>query len=187
MTFKRPKQWFLRPFYWIARCQSKHWREQQVDGYDVRLWWDSDGKMEFRHGLFAYDAGDWFKFLSYCDDHGKVLRLYLECRSDIMQVIAEEEGLEYKFIDVCQMIEKYYKNIRLTHCQNMHTTAQLYKPRYSFNEIGFYSSVDGDLWYDKLNDLWPWLYAKLHNSSIRTLYGSEIDDDGTCVLMDFVE
>lgn len=56
------RQWWLKPFAWMARCQDKRMGIQlftyKVRGIDIRIRFDKDGKPHFAHGLaeYGYDA-----------------------------------------------------------------------------------------------------------------------------------
>lgn len=55
------RQWWLRPFAWMARCQDKRLGTQlftyKIRGIDIRVRFDKDGKPRFAHGLAEYGYG----------------------------------------------------------------------------------------------------------------------------------
>ena len=59
-------------FYNIARCQSVDYKKQHELGakwFGLRLFWDKDGKIEFRHGIFSYNTDDIYDILEYVNEN----------------------------------------------------------------------------------------------------------------------
>lgn len=57
MSYLRPKTWWGRLFRFVAQCQQKNVVEQWESGvryYDLRVGYDSEWNVEFRHGAIAY-------------------------------------------------------------------------------------------------------------------------------------
>ena len=72
LSYIKPKKWYLMPFHFMARCQSKDYVKQYetygVRLFDVRIWFDKDGNPEVRHGLMSFDIdsdglNDFFEYL----------------------------------------------------------------------------------------------------------------------------
>ena len=182
-TSLRPKQWWLRPFAWMARCQSLDYRtlHQQygVEGFDVRLWYMPDHSVEFRHGMFRYDSEGLMPFLAYCETHRLAIRLMLECRSKRMLREASLRGYEKRFASDCALWQRLYPHIKFYGGRNVYTWKKLalFTPTSlvagddsassPFNPIEFeyHASADGRKWYRKLNDLWPWLWTRIRSRS----------------------
>lgn len=62
LSYLRPRQWWLRPFNWIARCQSMTIKEQWDYGvryFDIRVKYDKNGVAKSGHGLMSYDVLPW--------------------------------------------------------------------------------------------------------------------------------
>lgn len=59
-SFLPVKQWWLRPFAWIGRCQDLTDKGQyycsNVNGFDLRIRFDDCGTPHFCHGLLEYDG-----------------------------------------------------------------------------------------------------------------------------------
>ena len=57
MSYRKPKQFWIKLIPFISRCQSVDYKKQHelgAKGFDLRLFWDKDGKLEFRHGITSY-------------------------------------------------------------------------------------------------------------------------------------
>lgn len=58
LTYLPVKQWYLKPFGWMARCQSKTLNEQfyiyGVRLFDFRVRFDKDGGIIHAHGPFKF-------------------------------------------------------------------------------------------------------------------------------------
>lgn len=158
-TYFRPKKWYMRLFNFMARCQRKNVKEQYEDYnvrlFDLRVAFDKEGKPFIRHGLMDYGY-----------DKSEALR-WLDSKKDVyVRVILERaerecgESQEQWFRYYCAWLESNFHNIKFTEGRRKYDWRQIYPFKYmspSMDED--FSSVKGS----KLNDLWPWLYAKRHN------------------------
>lgn len=178
MTYLKPKKWYMYPFQFIARCQSKSIEEQYekygVRMFDLRIAYDNNLDREFRHGAMAY-KGDVIKVLDYLRDKDVYVRLTLEHndKDDLKSALVEA-----CFIDDCKKWEEYYPGIKFFNGRRKSDWKQLYKFKISDLEITqMVSSMTGT----KLDDWWPWIYAKTHNKSNYKKY-----QDVDYLLMDFV-
>lgn len=162
MTYKSPKQWYLKPFWFLAQCQSKNYIEQYNQGvraFDIRVFWNPD--IEFRHGIFKYDASDIYKFLLFCNIKGIVIRLMLEDRGGC-------SGQELEFKNFCSMILKYYPNIKLYSGVKVNSGEVIYNFDSSYKENHYYSSKtsffkSSNKYLALLDDWFPRLYAFINN------------------------
>lgn len=157
---------------WTAQCQSLDYRSLHeqcgVDGYDVRIWYHPDHSIEFRHGVFSYEALELHKFLSYCSEHHLAIRIMLESRSKRMQKEAEFYGYEKRFIADCALWQRVYSGIRFFGGRNIYT----WKVLLDFNtpapvEYEYHASMDGKQWYKQINNIWPWLWTWVRSRSSR--------------------
>ena len=58
LSYLKPKQWWLRPFNWVARCQSLTIKQQWDGGvryFDIRVKFDKNGLAKSGHGLMSYN------------------------------------------------------------------------------------------------------------------------------------
>ena len=155
MTYLPPKKWYLYPFRFIAKCQSKTIQEQYELGarmFDLRIKFDKKGTPEFRHGSMAF-KGSVTKTLQFLNTKKVYVRLLLETKkSDIDQ--------EEMFRIFCRDCQEYFPNIKFFCGRRKFDWKVVFEFKYKEPYIEQYvSSMQGS----KIDDLWPWLYAKLHN------------------------
>lgn len=179
MSYSKPTKWWLRPFRFMAQCQSKTLEEQFDAGarlFDIRIIY-KDGEYKFAHGLMEF-TGDVWNALERMNNLGQ----YVYCR-----VLKERAGYESEFIKFCIEASLKYRNIRFYGGQNKKDWKQIYTFDYSSpNSIDKYSSCNYDIkdkctgWY--LDDLFPRIYAFCFNKYWRKKYK---DFDGY-LMQDFV-
>lgn len=170
MTYAKPKKWWMYPFRFFAKCQSKNILDQYLSGarwFDLRISFDKKCDPEFRHGMMTYkeDVYQVLDFFNYLNDPTMIVRILLEKDHPF-------------FADFCSYIEQAYPNVRFSGGQRKSDWKKVYnfknEPSYTIEEN--YSSMPSNpKWYG----VWPWLYAKLRNKKIK-----ETDKD--FLLLDFV-
>lgn len=186
MTYLKP-QWYMRPFAWIARCQSLNIKEQFDAGarwFDLRIAFDKKGFPFFAHGLMSYKGVKVDEVLKTLDalasDYvGKVyIRVLNERDSHISKVL---------FGIFCGELSSKYPNLIFTGGQNKKDWSLLYdfKNYPDMPLVDKYASCNHDhCKYDEngkeiehinntgsfLDDLCPWVYAKRHNKENRNKY-----------------
>lgn len=177
MSYLPPKHWWLYPFNFMARCQSKSIKEQYELGvrlFDIRIAYDNTGKPHFRHGLMRYKGTVEPVFVYLNEMGGCHVRIILEEYSD-----DRTETQENAFFLDCKTWASKYPGIRF--CCG--TRKWDWKPLAGFADIEGkilhrYASMQGD----RLDDLLPWLYAKRHNA--KSL--AEYDQFNGYLMLDFV-
>lgn len=158
MSYLPVKQWYLKPFYWMARCQSKSIFRQYDEGcrfFDIRLTLDKNDKLVFAHGLITYKAsavGLLYNFHNYIQEPVHIRLVFEITRKDTFKeprLVKEVATLEYLF-------DKFLFNTgrRKYDWQPIYCCKD---KEYSLDQK--VSSMQGT----KIDDLCPWLYAKLHN------------------------
>lgn len=194
MSYLPVRQWYLKPFGWMARCQSKTLGEQLrtygVRLFDFRVRFDLCGNLVFAHGPIQF-KGDVEQYLS---------SLALECfRQNIstvyVRVILEsnksmwnQEQQEEHFRYFCEDIQRKYRNITFFGGNRKYDWKEIYHFDTDVQLKDLYSSTTNifggskDHWTAKLDDLWPWLYAKLRNKKNIRNYK---DEDGI-LFIDYV-
>lgn len=104
------RQWWLRPFAWMARCQDKDIDAQMkiADGIDIRVRFDEDEIPHFAHGLIEYE-GEVHSLLAKLDmkawgyDRCYIARIMLETTPFMTRYKrARQKELFWKF---CKNIE----------------------------------------------------------------------------------
>lgn len=194
MTYRSPKQWYLKPFSFIARCQRMDYKtlheKYNVDVFDLRIFYDKSQNIEFRHGCFRYDASDLCEILDYCNKNKMYVRFLFEYRKTTEERKDLEELIE-NFKRLCQNVENKYKDIKFYGGYITETEVVIYDFKNKINEIGFYSSVtslfgkDDISWTRYLDDWWPWLYARLKNKTNMKENATTYKDKDICILYDF--
>lgn len=165
MTYLPIKQWYFKPLFWTVRCQSKSIREQFYSGarlFDIRVRFDEDRDITLAHGPIEF-KGDVYEALEYLDSRAVedsiYVRIILESNSPMKDQDLQEEHFRY----FCKNIQEDYTNLTFFGGNRKYD----WRVIYNFNTIeptldDRYSSTTGT----KLDDLWPWLYAKLHNKNL---------------------
>lgn len=173
MTYLKPKKWYLYPFRFIARCQSLSIKEQYDLGvriFDIRITYDKKGRVEFRHGLIAY-KGDVYDTLAWLNSHNVPIKIRI-----LLEEGKESPEKEFLFIRDLNRFQIIYPNLSFYEGRRKFDWKQLVKlPNLDVTQI--VSSMQGN----KIDDLWPWLYAKLHNKENLEKYKYK-----EYILMDFI-
>lgn len=121
MSYLPVRQWYLKPFCWMARCQSKTLSEQyryyEVRLFDLRVRFDKNGDLVFAHGPieFKEDPRDYLDELNklagmldaiHCNDGVVILspsvyvRLILESNKPMKNQELQEEHFRYFCEDI---------------------------------------------------------------------------------------
>lgn len=158
MTYLKPVNRIGKIFNFIGKCQTID-IFQQIKCYkciDLRISFDKNGNIEFRHGLIIYmkEADTFFyKIIKYANHHKRIVRLILENNNN--------NGKD-KFYRLCKSLTYFYNNITFIGGYLKPTWEKIY----DFNDKNitinqYVSSMAKDVkWYEKLC---PKLYAKRMN------------------------
>lgn len=155
MTYLPPKKWWMYPFRFAARCQTKTIEEQYKLGarmFDLRIDYDNTFKPYFRHGSMAF-KGDVLAVLAFLNSKGAYVRLLLENKK-------EDYFKEYQFIHDCVTWVANYPNITFFCGRRKGDWKQLFK--FEADDINVaqpVSSMTGTI----LDDWCPWFYARFNN------------------------
>ena len=195
MSYQRPKQWWARIFPFFAKCQRVDYKRQHelgAQGFDLRIFWDKEGNIEFRHGVYRYPADNLYEVLDYARDNGIIVRILFELRGYNERFIENVSELKERFVEFCSEIEKEYPTIQFYGGVSTGSWEQLYKFRNEpqINEISLYSSVTSlfvikNKWLKILDDWCPFIYAKLMNKQNIEEFASA--DDKTYLVIDFID
>lgn len=165
MSYLPPKKWYIYPFRFIARCQSKTIKEQYekygARMFDLRIAFDKNGTPEFRHGIMRY-KGDVYSVLEYLNSlQDKIyIRLTLETRkqSDIQEEV---------FIAFCSEVERNYPYLKFFNGTRKYDWKKLYTFKTKEPSITqLTSSMTWKIW----DDWYPWIYARIMNKRNITNY-----------------
>lgn len=195
LSYQRPKKWWMRPFHFMARCQSKDYVDQYKLGsrvFDLRISFDEKhcGKVQVKHGAMQFDVpivllNSFYNFLNLVGDC--YLRVILEFNKEPKNI----EYQECRFAAYCHDLEYKYKNVKFFGGNRKYDWKVVYN--FENNDIPTlvdrYSSTTSLFENDNkflriIDDLWPWLYAKLRNKKNF----KEFDKDSKDYLfVDFLE
>lgn len=181
-TFGTPKKWWMRPFSFVAKCQAKNIREQYEAGvrlFDLRIRFDKYGALVVAHGLAEYDASGLEADLRWLNNQLDVVYVQV-----VLEIPRCKMAQEINFVAWCKIIRRRYKNVIFVGFNRKYDWFPLLDDKQGNLPIaGCFASAPSEKWYSKINDLWPWLWAKLHNKQVLEAYKNY---DGW-LMMDFIE
>lgn len=149
-------QWYIWPFFWIARCQSLTIEKQVRKGvavYDFRVRFDEEGEPYFCHGMMRYkgeNVNDVLTMLNSEPGHnGRKVRLVLETKRP-------DQRQEDLFEAFCGKCEDDFESLEFFEGTRKFDWKIVYVFKTGYRLEQMVGSMQGLSW-------WPWLYAKLHN------------------------
>lgn len=168
LTYLKPTKWWMRLFNFIAKCQSKTIKEQYEDYnvrmFDFRIDFNKNNDILIKHGLAVYNISteklmNIFEYLN--NKKGvKYINIVFECSPE--ESINLPKWKEECFKSFCEFIENNYKNIRFIGGDVKYSWYKLYRFKNKHNPTSV-SKFASSATKNKFDDLWPWLYAKIHN------------------------
>ena len=192
MSYQKPKQLWAKIIPFVARCQSVDYIKQYelgAVGFDLRLFWDKNGNLEFRHGIVSYPADNIWEVLDFIRDHDLYVRVLFELRSYNKKHVKNVETLKTTFKDFCKEIEDKYPTVKFYGGCATCDWEQLYnfKNDEHMPELGLYSSntslfKSSNKFLRIIDDLCPWIYAKLMNRKNMKKY----KDSEQYISVDFI-
>lgn len=157
MTYLKPKKWYMYPFQFTARCQSKSIEEQYekygIRYFDLRIKFDGIVP-EFAHGAMVY-KGNVNKVLQYLNSHNEEIQVRL-----LLEISKADKNQENKFKSFCEFCEHEYKNLKFHNGRRKFDWKVVYdfkNPEPSLDQK--VSSMTGGIW----DDWCPEIYAKKMN------------------------
>lgn len=198
LSYLPPKKWWMKPFHWMARCQRVDYKKQYALGvrvFDLRIWLDKCYRVQIRHGQMEFKVPKGFdgeqyvaKFLRYLDTQGGcAVRVILE-EDDILEQLPYADKAEEYFHDWCIVYAFRYKHIKFFGGNRKYDWKVLYDFKNDISLDDKYSSTTSLFktnkwpWLRYVDDLWPWLYARLHNKE-----NLKKGTDKECLFVDFVD
>lgn len=171
LSYAPVKQWYLKPFFWIAQCQSKSIEEQYESGvryFDIRL----DG-FDPAHGLLKYK-------LSL-----KKVFAFLNSKKDcIVRIVCENIKQQGRFRFYCKCLIQMYPNIKFcggwdrNNRNNIVYTFYNAEPSCEDYYASFMQYLPNAKWYHKLYAIFPRLSDKLLKKKTTT--------DKEYLMLDFI-
>lgn len=194
MTYLKPRKWWMWLGRFMAKCQSKTIQEQYDAGarwFDLRIVMKPKKShcfdIYFAHGIteFKGDIHEVLRFLNGKDD--AFCRIILE-RGDNIEAFKEFAKLTmvvYSNLKVTQIAKKgdwgsiTTPNAIYYPMKDAYASSNTYNEKWK-NAKGILKNkmVSGLL----IDDLCPWIYAKLHNKKNIKKH----KDENICLLIDFV-
>ena len=197
LSYLPPKRWWMKPFHWMARCQRvsyvRQFYEYGVRVFDLRLWFDENGNMQVRHGRMVFDTGNTEEFvkcfLSFLNQvQGCAVRVILE-EDKVLSRCPHVNDAEAYFYEWCRVFERLYPHVTFFGGNRKWDWAPIRMfPSKDISLDGKYSSTTSLFktnrwqWLRYVDDLWPWLYARLHNKE-----NFRKGTDKECLFVDFVD
>lgn len=170
-TYLAPRTWLGRLFAFTARCQRVNFASQLDYGcgmFDLRVRFNDEGVPYICHGLIAYDgyriAADALVYLNYVarrDEIPYYCRVVLEKKHP-------DDFQKDCFRQFCKALVDLHPNI-IFFGGNDRSDWSCYNPVYDFcvplPDIDEKHASTTALFprFPRLDDLWPWLYARLFN------------------------
>ena len=182
MSYLTPLKWYMRPFAFIARCQSKDIKYQYEQGirlFDIRISFEKD-QFVFAHGLMKYkgDIGSVFRYLNGVSTLKDqiYIRIIFEDTSIPKDILDQKTQLFYQ---LCDLLLIRYKNLKFFEGRRKSDWKIIYNFNYKGPTIDQkVSSMTGS----KLDDWFPWLYAFFNNKK-----NIEKGTNKHYMLLDFVQ
>lgn len=198
MTYLRPKVFWQRLLPFIGRCQSVDYKVQHslgAVGYDLRLFWDSDGKLEYRHGFLRFPADNIDEVLSYAESNNIIVRVLLEVRSYNKGLIGNMDELRSRFKAYCSEIEEKYPSILFFGGQESGSGEKLYTFKTDTGDLAIeelHSSVtslfkSNNKFLRMIDDLFPIIYSLIKNEKNIRAYQNNKDKENTYLYVDYIE
>lgn len=196
LSFAKPTKWWMRPLHFVAKCQSKNIEQQLALGvryFDFRVRLNEHGIFKPAHGSMIFDyeikkALDKLENFS-CDSFEKIfVRIILEYNGEQKN----QEDIDDAFKEYCNDLMNSYSAIVFVGGHRKYDWEVLYK--FSDHEpqtCDLYSSTTSpfgkrtNTWLDKIDDWWPWLYARLHNKKNIKRYFKD-KEEKEVLFLDFV-
>jgi hypothetical protein len=198
MTYLRPKVFWQRLLPFVGRCQSVDYKVQHslgAVGYDLRLFWDDDGKLEYRHGFLRFPADNIDEVLSYAESNNIIVRVLLEVRSYNKPLVSNIDELRSRFKAYCSDIEKKYPSIIFFGGQESGSGEKLYTFKNETSGLvidELHSSVTSlfkshNKFLRMIDDLFPIIYSLIKNEKNINSYRNNKEKDNTYLYVDYVE
>lgn len=171
LSFCKP-QWWLRPFCWMAKCQSLTIKEQWDKGaryFDIRIKYTKDGVVS-GHGIMTYNI-DVAEQLAILNLFAKESRNVCYIR----MVIENNKDVEYlkEFYKICS---KVFVNLRFLGLVTKNPWVYIVENNYSIPEIHGYKMLK---WYNFLCPKY-WAYKYIEKNR-------KVNHNNKYFILDFIE
>lgn len=186
-TYTKPVGLFSKLFAFTARCQSVNIHKQinlGVRMFDLRIFPKGDSYV-VQHGPITFDSSKLKEDLEYLNRVAKLNDIYVRIILEQNTIKKNQAYIDNCFKKFCKEFETKYPNIKFISGRRKCDWKIMYEFKTSEPAItNLYSSTTNLFkcnWLRKIDDLWPWLYAKLKNKkNLAEPYGTEF------IMVDFV-
>ena len=186
-SYNKPKCFWLRPFWFTAKCQDLNIREQYTLGsrvFDLRVWFNKYGKPEVRHGIMSF-VNNFHADLSFLNrKEDCYVRVILESNK-FPKDFSRQKVLFFRF---CSDLQAMYPDIKFFGGEGKWNWEKLFHFK---NEdvplIDKYSSTTSIFKSGRfriIDDWYPRFYAKKFNRRNYEAYKESEDD--RCLFIDFI-
>lgn len=182
-SYLPPRWWWMRPIAFMAKCQRVDIRTQYerygVRCFDLRVRFNNHGLGIVAHGIveYCFTASKIYEDLAWLEKKGDA---YVRVIHEVRTVKQYKNRQRNLFRHFCERLEQDYRDIRFWCGREMCCWG--YDYRFSGDDptcLEVYASVCPPKLVD---DWWPWLFARLHNSAVLAA-GTKKD----VLLIDFVD
>lgn len=200
MTYLNP-QWYFWPLKWTSKCQKLNYKQQFEHGarfFDLRVSFDKKGMPYFCHGLAKYTKVTPWEVLAWLDVAAKTEEIWVRVMNEhsdnhelFGRFVHDIQDI-YKNIQFCSFLDKndwsvQWPSINRKTGEEKFIGAPVIDCYASSNQTGvnkWKGILKSKNWSGLLiDDLWPWIYAKLNNKKTLEKYKDENDK---FVTMDFI-
>lgn len=184
-SYLKPLRWWLRPFHFVARCQSENILSQHDCGariFDLRVAFDKKHRPRLAHGLMTfkgsvYDNLAGLDALSAKQSAGQPIQV---------RVLKERSGdSDGDFTRFCRDIESRYRHLRFGGGRDKKSWRRVYDFGADISVYDAYSSWNHDGSKPGtgtiLDDWCPALYARRNNARHLSEYSGEAP-----LMLDFI-
>lgn len=176
MSYLKPAKWYLRPIAFMGRCQKvdlySQFFDYNVRYFDMRVRFSKSGYPGFHHGIFGFTNTSVYGKLYQLNEYSKSVEDKVYVRIILEQKHKKSDDLfqEMCFKEFCSTCRKDYPNLVFVGGRRDYDAKQIYhfktkEPTLDskFSSVTHPFGGNKNSFWAKIDDLWPWLYSKLHN------------------------
>ena len=193
MSYQPPRTWWGKILRFTAKCQSANLYDQfhkyGCRLFDFRVRFSKNGDLVFAHGVVEFH-GHVKTFIKYLDAIAEQVNepVYARIILESNKPMDDQDLQDEHFCYFCEQIQKECPHIIFFGGRRKYDWSKLYEfytvepeldDKYS-STTELFGGEHGSL-RAKIDDIWPWLYAKTHNKKNRKK-GTTKD----CLFIDFV-
>ena len=181
-SYLPPKKWWMKLLSFTAKCQDvdimTQYKDYNVRCFDLRVRFDSKGRVQIVHGMIVYDIEliDFFYQLTLLNLHKDVyIRVILDVRTKSQYTYNQIVN----FRNFCADLEDRFKDIKFYCGQSLYKRVVEYEFKCKgVTCVEKYASVQQP---KIIDDWYPRLYAAIVNQTLN-----KYDDNAQFLMVDFV-